>query len=81
MEAGADIVNDVSGGTFDPVMFATVAELRVPMIIMHMRGGTPETVVDEKGTLAPTIPLRVHNVIKGVAQGVRIMEAILNAKE
>jgi dihydropteroate synthase len=34
--------------------------------------------VDDKGTLAPTI-LRVHNV-KGVAQGVRIMEAILNAK-
>lgn len=42
VEAGADIVNDVSGGTFDPDMLATVAELDVPMIIMHMRG-TPET--------------------------------------
>lgn len=42
VEAGADIVNDVSGGTYDPLMLETVAQLKVPMIIMHMRG-TPET--------------------------------------
>jgi len=36
--AGADIVNDVSGGTHDPDMLSCVAELGVPMIIMHMRG-------------------------------------------
>jgi dihydropteroate synthase len=35
-------VNDVSGGTFDPSMLSTVAELGVPMVLMHMRG-TPET--------------------------------------
>ena len=40
--AGADIVNDVSGGTFDGNMLSTVAELGVPMILMHMRG-TPAT--------------------------------------
>ena len=40
--AGADIVNDVSGGAHDPEMFATVAYLGVPMIIMHMRGN-PKT--------------------------------------
>jgi dihydropteroate synthase/2-amino-4-hydroxy-6-hydroxymethyldihydropteridine diphosphokinase len=42
IEAGADIVNDVSGGTFDPDMLATVAELGVPIILMHMRG-TPSS--------------------------------------
>jgi dihydropteroate synthase len=42
VEAGADVVNDVSGGTFDPDMLSTVSELGVPMILMHMRG-TPET--------------------------------------
>lgn len=42
IEAGADIVNDISGGDLDPAMFATVAELRVPYILMHMRG-TPAT--------------------------------------
>lgn len=41
VEAGADIVNDVSGGTHDPEMFRVVAQLKVPIVIMHMRG-TPE---------------------------------------
>mmetsp|Transcript_11303 Transcript_11303/g.17154 ORF Transcript_11303/g.17154 Transcript_11303/m.17154 type:complete len:367 (+) Transcript_11303:185-1285(+) len=42
IEAGADIVNDVSGGTHDSNMLSTVGKLKVPMVIMHMRG-TPET--------------------------------------
>ncbi|MBD5224888.1 MAG: dihydropteroate synthase [Bacteroidales bacterium] len=41
-EWGADIVNDISGGTLDKEMFATVAAMRVPYILMHMRG-TPRT--------------------------------------
>lgn len=39
---GADIINDISGGTLDPDMFETVARLKVPYILMHMRG-TPAT--------------------------------------
>ena len=39
---GADIINDISGGTLDEAMFSTVASLRVPYVLMHMRG-TPET--------------------------------------
>lgn len=42
IEAGADIVNDISGGTFDDQMFSIVAQLKVPIILMHMRG-TPQT--------------------------------------
>jgi dihydropteroate synthase len=42
VEAGADIVNDISGGTFDLEMLSTVANLGVPIILMHIRG-TPET--------------------------------------
>jgi dihydropteroate synthase len=42
IQAGADIINDVSGGQFDAEMFATVAQLGVPYIMMHMRG-TPAT--------------------------------------
>ncbi len=37
-EWGADIINDISGGTLDPDMFETVARLHVPYILMHMRG-------------------------------------------
>jgi len=41
-ECGVAIINDISGGTIDPDMFATVADLRVPYILMHMKG-TPQT--------------------------------------
>lgn len=36
--AGADLVNDVSGGTLDTDMLPTVAKLRKSIILMHMRG-------------------------------------------
>ncbi|MEH2457486.1 dihydropteroate synthase [Nostoc sp.] len=42
VEVGADIINDISGGTFDSEMLPTVAELDVPIILMHIRG-TPQT--------------------------------------
>ena len=41
-EWGVDIINDISGGTLDAAMFETVARLRVPYVLMHMRG-TPDT--------------------------------------
>lgn len=41
-EYGVSIINDISGGDLDANMFRTVADLRVPYILMHMRG-TPET--------------------------------------
>lgn len=42
VEQGAVLINDVAGGTLDPTMFALVAQLRVPYILMHLRG-TPQT--------------------------------------
>jgi dihydropteroate synthase len=42
VNAGASIVNDVSGGSLDPEMLTTVGQLRVPYICMHMKG-TPAT--------------------------------------
>ena len=35
---GANIINDISGGSLDPEMFNTVAKLKVPYILMHMKG-------------------------------------------
>jgi dihydropteroate synthase len=40
--AGADLINDIGGGTLDSDMFATVASLRVPYCLMHIKG-TPQT--------------------------------------
>ena len=42
VHAGADLVNDVGGGTLDADMFATVGRLRAPYVLMHLRG-TPQT--------------------------------------
>lgn len=36
--AGADMVNDVSAGRFDPDMLPTVGKLQVPIFLMHMQG-------------------------------------------
>lgn len=41
VEAGADIINDISGGEMDPDMFSEVADMHVPYILMHMQG-TPQ---------------------------------------
>jgi dihydropteroate synthase len=77
VEAGASLVNDVSGGLLDPDMFTTVARLpAVPYVLMHMRG-TPQTmqslatyenivteVLDELAEqLAVLRALGVHDVI------------------
>jgi dihydropteroate synthase len=40
--AGADLVNDISAATYDSEMLPTVAELGVPIVLMHIRG-TPKT--------------------------------------
>lgn len=41
-EYGVTIINDISGGEIDKNMFETVARLKVPYVLMHMRG-TPQT--------------------------------------
>lgn len=38
IQQGAHIINDISGGELDKEMFNTVARLKVPYILMHMKG-------------------------------------------
>lgn len=52
IEAGADLVNDISAGTMDPAMLATVAELGATVCLMHMRG-TPQT-MNQHAVYPPT---------------------------
>ena len=42
IDLGASIINDISGGDFDPEMFNVVVNKQVPYILMHMRGN-PQT--------------------------------------
>lgn len=54
---GADIVNDISGGSLDTDMLETVASLKCPYILMHMRGtpATMQTLTDYDDVTADVI--------------------------
>lgn len=54
---GADIINDISGGTLDESMFDTVAELSVPYVLMHMRGtpATMQSLTDYDGNVTAAV--------------------------
>ncbi len=41
-QLGVDIINDISGGNFDTEMFKTVARLKIPYVLMHIKG-KPQT--------------------------------------
>lgn len=46
LDAGADMVNDISGGSFDAGMLPLCARRGAPVVLMHMRG-TPKTMQEE----------------------------------
>jgi dihydropteroate synthase len=70
--AGADIVNDVSGGEADSEMFATVGELGVPYIMMHMRGtpATMQQMTDYGDLLAEIIAFFETQIDRAVKSGI-----------
>jgi dihydropteroate synthase len=47
VRGGADLVNDVTAGRFDPAMGTTVAEAGAGAILMHMKGTDPRTMQDD----------------------------------
>jgi dihydropteroate synthase len=61
LDAGAEIINDISGLKSDPRIAEVAARHRVPLILMHMRG-EPRTM--QKGPFA-------RDVLKDVVQGLR----------
>lgn len=56
IEAGAHIINDIAAGEMDEAMFDTVADLKVPYILMHMIG-TPQTM--QKNPVYDNVSLEV----------------------
>lgn len=59
VKEGAAIINDISGGDLDDLMFETIATLQVPYVLMHMKG-TPKTMQD-----AP----EYNDVVKEITMG------------
>jgi len=46
LNMGASMINDISAGRIDPEMFKTVADFRVPYVLMHMQG-TPKSMQEQ----------------------------------
>lgn len=70
--AGADIVNDISGATFDDGMLETVAELNVPIILMHIRGNpkTMQSLTDYQDVIAEVKEFLNERISKAIACGI-----------
>jgi dihydropteroate synthase len=80
VEAGATIVNDVSGGAADPDMFSTVAELGCKYTLMHWRGHSKD--MNEKAIYGDVVADVIAEVTvqldKALAVGVKRENIILD---
>ncbi|MBO4379552.1 MAG: dihydropteroate synthase [Muribaculaceae bacterium] len=72
VKAGANIVNDISGGKADKRMFSIVADLHVPIIIQHSRGDstTMQSLTDYDDVTADVITSLSTSVDAAVDAGV-----------
>lgn len=78
--AGADLVNDISGATFDPDMLRTVAELEVPIVLMHLRG-TPQTMqqlTDYEDLIGEISDFLAQRAAAAIAAGIAAERIILD---
>src|SRR6266850_580890 len=66
LDAGAEIINEISGLKSDPRIAELAARHRVPLILMHMRG-EPRTM--QKGPFARDV---MKNVVRGLRSSVAI---------
>lgn len=67
---GCDIVNDISGGTLDDNMVATVADLHCPYILMHMRGtpATMQTLTEYRDDVTATVISELQRQVRRFEQ-------------
>lgn len=80
VEAGADIINDISGATFDSEMVSTVAKLAVPIALMHIRG-TPQTMqklTDYRDLIGEIGEFLEYRIAAAVAAGIDKSQIIID---
>ncbi|MEL6500037.1 MAG: dihydropteroate synthase [Cyanobacteria bacterium J06623_1] len=78
--AGANLVNDISGGTFDQAMLPTVAKLDVPIILMHIRGNpqTMQSLTDYQDVVAEVKEFLTTQVDKAISCGIDRSKIIID---
>jgi dihydropteroate synthase len=80
VEAGAVIVNDVSGGAADPDMFATVADLGCKYTLMHWRGHSKDmnTLAQYDDVVTEVIQEVTLQLDKALAAGIKRENIVLD---
>lgn len=72
VEAGAEVVNDVSGGRFDPAMLPALADLGAVYVCGHLRGATLAEVFAAEGAVSPAeVTAELRAVVDGLPGAVR----------
>lgn len=80
LDSGADLVNDVSGFRFDPGLAGLVAERRVPVVLMHLRGNF-ETMHQEpryRDVMGEIVAELGQALARGAEAGVRPEQTIVD---
>jgi dihydropteroate synthase len=73
LESGAAIVNDISGGKFDPAIFSVAADFDAPMVLMHIQG-EPRTMQQQpqyRLLMEDIVTTLQHHIEMADARGVR----------
>ena len=81
LDAGAHVVNDISGGTRDPAMLALVAERQCPYILMHMRGNAntmASLTTYEQGVVQGVVEELQPLVLAAMQAGIRRWNVIID---
>ncbi len=73
VDAGADLINDISGGSFDPNMLSTVAELGVPYVCMHIKGDSHSMHQEQTYTdiTQEVLDYFIHRIADCIHQGIK----------
>ncbi|HLO83473.1 MAG TPA: dihydropteroate synthase [Nostocaceae cyanobacterium] len=80
VQAGANLVNDISGGTFDPQMLPVVASLNVPIILMHIRGNpqTMQKLTDYQDLMADIYNFLAQQIAAATKVGIEPAKIIID---
>lgn len=80
IEAGASLINDVSGGQADPDMFRVVAEAQVPYVLMHWRGHSQDMYGGARydDLTGEVLDELARQLDRAVAAGVRAQDVVLD---
>ncbi len=78
--AGADLINDISGGTFDREMLTLAGQVDVPIILMHMRGNpqTMQQMTDYQDLVTDITEFLNCQIQKAIACGVNSSKIIID---